>query len=567
MREQDFLQRTSTFGPTLEGREFTDDEKIVLNHFFTNIDKNIYAAKDAMPNALWALLEGGYSRSQLSMRDRFLSIFREMQTDLENGKISKDEIITLKEFADRIRSGGNLDLGFFLTKAEKFMRKWAVQYGHSSLKDSDVVRFAIENITQYATKRHVEEARLGAYQEKSTRYVNYSKEHLTVPSDLKEYEQELRDWNNFLYDCYEKGKPIAARFLETKLDKTSFQSEAAFQRTLTAKVFDIVRYFLPSTMLTSIGVVWPTREAERHISKLLSDEREEVRSIGQALLKEGIKVSPGLLSHVELNEYHKTRPKDFLAMSKTVDIPKPKHIAGRDEAVRLVEISPDIEAKMAAAMLYEHHPSNQTYSEYLAQCKANPHLITNTMKTYLGGRGKFDEVPLATEVGMLTFEITMDLGGYRDLQRHRRNLILTQPYSPTIGFEYPQYVEEESSLAEIKTMMDDCASKTKALYEKVRVTHPSQAEYVVMFSNKIRFLWQMDPRQLAYVVELRTTPAGHHSYRRVCQDMYLAIKEHMPNFSQYIRVDMTGGEEGRKKQEERTVEKLQALGGDSLKTS
>ena len=78
----------------------------------------------------------------------------------------------------------------------------------------------------------------------------------------------------------------------------------------------------------------------------------------------------------------------------------------------------------------------------------------------------------------------------------------------------------------------------------------------------LRMIWQMDPIQLAYVAELRTTPAGHHSYRTICQDLFKRASPHLPILSKYIRVDLSSGEEGRKKQEEKTVEKLKALGGD-----
>ena len=106
MKEDDYLIKTGTFGPVLEEREFTEEEKIVLRYFFTNIDKNIYAATDNMPNSLWALLEGGYSRSQLSMRMRFLSIFEEMEQDYDKGNLPKEDLITVTEFSKQIQEGG-----------------------------------------------------------------------------------------------------------------------------------------------------------------------------------------------------------------------------------------------------------------------------------------------------------------------------------------------------------------------------------------------------------------------------------------------------------------------------
>ena len=567
MEEAENLAKTGTFGRVLEEREFTEDEKAVLLHFFTNIDKNIYAATDSMPNSLWALLEGGYSRSQLSMRMRFLTIFDEMLEEFKAGKLSKEEIVTVKDFADKLRSGGSLNLSFFLGRAEQFMRKWAVQYGHDSLKDSDVVRFAIENITQFATAP-VEEARLGAYQEKSTRYVNISNEFLVVPADLKEFENEIREWNRLLISNYDESKSIVGGFVAKRLNRAEFKSDVAFERTVNAKTFDIVRYFLPATSLTSLGVVWPTREAERHISRLMSDPREEVRSIGRALLEEGKKVSPGLLSHVVVNEYQQKRTSAVCEIHKSVKLNRHPPGAGRSsDAVKLISISPNIEANIAAAILFEHSHHVHSYGDYLQHCLRDSSFTEHVLKHYLETRGKFDAVPISTEVGNILFEVTVDLGAYRDIKRHRRNLFLCAPFTALNGFEYPEYVSDEPELDEIKKRIDFCAQKTAVLHEKIKAKYPQLASYVVMFANKQKMLWQMDPRQLAYVVELRTTPAGHYSYRTICQEMFKLVVPHLPILSKYIRVDMSRGEEGRKKQEERTVEKLAALGADVKRVS
>lgn len=561
------LKITNTFGPTLEDREFTKDERIVLQHFFTNIDRNIYAATDAMPNTLWALLMGGYSRAQESMRMRFLKIFEDMQKDLEKGKIHSEESVTIKDFAEKIQHGDSLNLSFFLSKAEKFMRKWAVQYGHDSLKDSDVLRFAIENVTQLATVP-IEEARLGAYQEKSTRYVPFSKDHLIVPTDLKEFEKEIREWNNLLITSYENAKITVSKFLKKRLDATSFKTEAAFERTVNAKTFDIIRYFLPATILTSLGVVWPTREAERHISRLISDEREEIRSIGYALLEEGKKISPGLLNHVSVNKYQQDRTSEIRKILNTLQIPKAASTIDRlENAMTLVSIDKDSEAKIAAAILFENNQDAHSYLHYFQLCKQIPLIVEPIITAYLKDRGNFDALPIATELGSMLFEVTMDYGGYRDLKRHRRNLLLTAPLTTELGYEYPEYVGTEPELIEVKNIIDCCAKQTNILFQKVKLAKPHLACYIVMFIHKQQYIWQMDPRQLAYVTELRSTPAGHWSYRDIAQKMYLAIQPTLPILSKFMRVDMTLGEEGRKKQEEKTVEKLQAIGGDLHKVS
>ncbi len=561
MEEQNNLNSTGTFGPVLETRPFSEDEKAVLEYFFTNIDKNIYAAKDTMPSSLWALLEGGYSRSQKSMRMRFLEIFDDMQKDVEKGKIAAEDVITVEQFALQIKQGGSINLSFFLQKAEKFMRKWAVQYGHDSLKDSDVVRFAIENITQWATIP-IEEARLGAYQEKSTRYVEFTREHIVVPTDLAQYKEEITAWNNFLLDNYETCRDLTWNYIASQLDESEFKSRGAFERTVNAKTFDVIRYFLPSTMLTSLGVVWPTREAERHISKLLSDPREEVRAIGKLLLEEGKKISPGLLNHVAVNEYQVQRTEAIMKLHQEITLPGHPKTAGRSsDAVQVVAATSDIESRIAAAILFEQSVKGNSYQEYLIYCKEHPEIVSKVLATYLQERGKFDALPMPTEVGAILFQVTMDYGAYRDLKRHRRNLFLAAPMTALAGFEYPEYMDAPE-LIRVKQLIEESAQKTTELHLKILNTHPELACYIVMFAHKQQILWQMDPRQLAYVTELRTASTGHFSYRTICQEMFRVAQPYLPVLSQYIRVDMSDGKEGRKKQEEKTVEKLQNLGGD-----
>jgi hypothetical protein len=48
--------QTGTYAPLLNKREYSENEKVVLEYFFTNIDKNIYCAKNELSNQLWAFL-------------------------------------------------------------------------------------------------------------------------------------------------------------------------------------------------------------------------------------------------------------------------------------------------------------------------------------------------------------------------------------------------------------------------------------------------------------------------------------------------------------------------------
>jgi thymidylate synthase ThyX len=51
------------------------------------------------------------------------------------------------------------------------------------------------------------------------------------------------------------------------------------------------------------------------------------------------------------------------------------------------------------------------------------------------------------------------------------------------------------------------------------------APYAVVMAYRVRFYMHMNAREAMHVIELRTSPQGHPSYRRVCQQMHTAIAE------------------------------------------
>src|SRR5258706_15494126 len=51
------------------------------------------------------------------------------------------------------------------------------------------------------------------------------------------------------------------------------------------------------------------------------------------------------------------------------------------------------------------------------------------------------------------------------------------------------------------------------------------APYAVCMAYRVRFYMDMNAREAMHVIELRTGPQGHPSYRRICQQMHRAIAE------------------------------------------
>jgi thymidylate synthase ThyX len=68
--------------------------------------------------------------------------------------------------------------------------------------------------------------------------------------------------------------------------------------------------------------------------------------------------------------------------------------------------------------------------------------------------------------------------------------------------------------------------RSAALYDQlIAAGHRDAAPYAVVMAFRVRFYMDMNAREAMHVIELRTSPQGHPSYRRVCQLMHRAIEE------------------------------------------
>ncbi len=62
------------------------------------------------------------------------------------------------------------------------------------------------------------------------------------------------------------------------------------------------------------------------------------------------------------------------------------------------------------------------------------------------------------------------------------------------------------------------------------------AQYAIPLAFRKRTLFKMDFAEAVYISELRTTPAGHTSYRNVAYAMYEAVAAKYPALGKYFRV-------------------------------
>jgi hypothetical protein len=118
------------------------------------------------------------------------------------------------------------------------------------------------------------------------------------------------------------------------------------------------------------------------------------------------------------------------------------------------------------------------------------------------------------------FDVLTDYGAFRDLQRHRLMTIDWQALSPAHGFTQPEALIEAGGHADWHDVMDRSASLYDAL---AAAGFQAPAQYAVSMAYRVQFVMDMNARQAMHVIELRTQPAGHPAYRRVCQRMHELI--------------------------------------------
>src|SRR5690606_3190904 len=114
-----------------------------------------------LPEEVVAVLFAYYSRSRESLRRNLLKLIQEQDIDLETRL--KASSLDEEELADAKK------------KARQFHEKWVVGYGHASVAEHAVVHLAVEDVSIIATKI-IEDTRLAAYTEKSTRHVLFDRE-------------------------------------------------------------------------------------------------------------------------------------------------------------------------------------------------------------------------------------------------------------------------------------------------------------------------------------------------------------------------------------------------------
>lgn len=453
-------------------------------------------------------------------------------------------------------------------RTRKFLDSMYFKYGHASIADMAHVAMGVEQISLWAAMAVLDE-QLWDGQERSTRYQPFRQTGYLMPEGAPAQFTETAEW---LMDQYEQATAFWIERLKQQYPKPEAMKQAEYENSMRARAFDIARYYLFLGVRTSVGQVTSARVLERQVARLLADELPEVRDVGRDLkraaveerpfdlaaerlsalaaeaeepfrsrLLEALKsepVAPTLIKYAEPSAYQQVVWADVAAMAREL-LPQVEP-DNRHPVVLTVQKDP-VEAAIAS-MLYR--VSDLAYHQVLERVQG---LTAAERKDVLEGalqkRGPHDEWLREFQGAPLAFDILMDIGGYRDLHRHRRALQARQAFTTRHGAAVPEPLEGTPEAERYLADMAEAGRRVEALAG----WDPLQANYLLPLGFRCRSLFRMDIAQAGYIIRLRSKEGGHFSYRRVAYQMYEAMAAQFPELAPYLQVTDPAQDDPRKR--------------------
>ena len=500
----------------------------------THAGPDVYAVHGADPEVL-AYAMAKYSRSSLSLKE------------------------SLKEISAQ--------------RAEQFLNTFYFQYGHRSIADLAHLAFAVERLSLLAAIVLVDEQRWDG-QERSTRYQDFERSGFYTPPGLSAADQgAYAEAIQALFRGYRAVSDGVFVQLKDRTERPSEMKPDAFDRTLRARAFDVARYLLPLAANTSLGQIVNARTLEGQVSRLLSHPLAEVRDLGERLreaaagaawnpqavelerlaaalegagesagpLRREVRVAPTLVKYAVPNRYATETRALMAEAAASLMGGAPVENA---PLVDLIEDADALEVDLAASLLYPacHYPYRQLRDQVAAlEAPARDEIVDLGLRE----RGRHDELLREFTAGhRMRFDILMDIGGFRDMHRHRRCVQLLQGFTGRHGYEVPD------GLGNLDTVFRGAADAASAAGARLAAgsqagertpawaSEPLQgaAQYLLPLAARTRALFRMDFAEALYIAELRSAPQGHLSYRRVAWEMYQAVARRHPSLARHFRV-------------------------------
>lgn len=515
--------------------KFTPEDQAKLAPYVTDTEADVFAVKGlaGIVGAVYAR----YSRAPGGFRETLL-----------------------KEF---IREG-NIDAA----RAQDLIERILVAYGDDSVGELEGAHVSFENISVLATKE-IEDRRIGGSPiEQSTRYVFYDQRdaegrfryyrdpavmasphgkayvetmdfifttYCQLIEPMKAYYMGLKPMDSAEYDI--NGDGVKEKYADLTDEKEQKAFRVTYNSDVRTKACDTLRALLPIATQTNVGIFGNGRFYQTVLSHLMSQPLTEAQEIAEKTRAALDQIIPRYVKRAKRQDYVVRNNEQMRllaerlfasiapAQGQLVDLLDDGEAAIAEQAERdglRKAMADEKDALTLACMLFPYlsHPLRQVREMVRSmETKVRQEVID----TYVGERQtRRDRPGRALESGYpYTFDFETDFGTYKDLMRHRMSTQLRQRFTPTLGFSMPPDLIK----AGYAERAEACRQKAVELYRLLSVAFPDAASYATLHGSTVRWVMGMNDRPLMHMLELRTQPAGHPSYRHVCQLMHKAVCE------------------------------------------
>ncbi len=421
--------------------------------------------------------------------------------------------------------------------AAKFLESFYFQYGHASIADLGHCIFCFEGVSELAAIE-IEDEQLWDGQAKSSRYQDFSKGSVIVPPGLTAAERQTFDEaSGDLMDRYRSLHAELTEFLKIRIPQPAEMKDGQYRRTIEARAYDGARYLLFLGISTNLGQVTSIRTLEGQMRRLGASEYGEISDLAREMktacgeppacvwdeAQDPEPLAPTLAKYAEPDEYRKAAHRrmkawaaDNVAYPTTADLPD----------VDLVRPTDPLD-EIAASWLYSatSAPFRVILDDVSGWSVARKREILDVA---LEGREVREELLREFRSGYAyVFDIVCDIGGYRDMHRHRRCQQIRQEFTGVHGFETPELIVDAGLAERYAGDMQAAAQARMVLPERA-------GHYLLPFATRCRSLFKMDFAEAEYISRVRSGVKGHISYRKVAWEMRERILEREPHLGELI---------------------------------
>ena len=436
-----------------------------------------------------------------------------------------------------------------------FYRRVFSDYGDESVAELVYAQVGVQGVSNIVSKM-MEDLRIGlSFIEKSSRYVRYDKkvngkylylspEDTGISENLQaEYDDLCRDLFTFYSGCYnkvyeyfEKTNPIQNCAFTNRKDSSEILysdlsadekvlAQKAYASAVRARALDDIRYILPASTLTNLGISGNARAFIHLVSKMKATGLNEAGKLADDIYNELLPEFPEIIN-AATSDYGRSNI-DFMRERESF---RPNPQSNQHDNVELISFNSEEEELRKIGVAYSIKTGSTSMNK--------DDVISFINKQAAMRKNRRNKPPREFELPVYNFVISTNYGAFRDLQRHRMMTIIRGFLNPKSGYDIPVSIQhDENLLSDFKLLME----RTATLWDKISAKNGyAIAQYVIPYAYRYPIYVSINLKEACYLTELRSTPQAHFDLRKISASIYDSIKAVHPNLSNIFRfVDKT----------------------------